>query len=258
METRKSSDESNRLMLQDDKGQELKLADLAGFTGTVHWAIVGSEHVSHRAQKLQALGQQAGAAGDHARALSLFSQAHEEAPEWPYPLYEAGYTHLLMGDLARAQHEYEAVERLAPRGFFTYKPELDCVRRESAGEFAPGTCHFYVAISNMPNSPEKRSLLEKLLERSPRLGPAWEKLAELLKDDDAKLAAIDKGLACMPDVQTRGTLLVNKALIFRRQGKLDQAISILQDLLLEPQTTLDVELTAKVALSQIQRHPSAG
>lgn len=136
---RKPTTESNRLVYRDASGREIKRPDLAA-TGTVNWEIVGSDHVSLRAQELLSLGQQAGAAGDSVRALDFFAQAHEEMPRWPYPIYETAYTYLLRGDLARAEREYEAVERLAPGGFFTYQPELDCLRRERAGEFLPGTC----------------------------------------------------------------------------------------------------------------------
>jgi tetratricopeptide (TPR) repeat protein len=246
----KAKDESSRLVVYDSQGRELGPNDIAG-TGTVNWAVVGSEHVSRRAEELHELGRQAGAAGDHDRALHLFAQAHEEAPEWPYPVYDAAYTYLLKGDLVRAEREYESVERLAPRGFFTYKSELDCIRRERAGEFLPGTCLFYVGIADMPASAEKRAILERLLERMPSLAPAREKVAGLLEDDGAKLNAIDKGLSCKPEADTRGTLLINKALTIRRQGNSDEAVSILRQLPLDPQSTLGTELKAKFTLANL-------
>jgi len=249
----KAKDESYRLVVSDPQGRELGPSDVARLTGTgtLNWAVVGSEHVSRRAEELHELGRQAGEAGDHDRALHLFAQAHEEAPEWPYPVYDAAYTYLLKGDLGQAQGEYEVVERLAPRGFFTYKSELDCIRRERAGEFLAGTCRFYVSIADMPASAEKRALLEKLLQGSPSFAPAWEKLAGLLEDNDATLAAIEKGLSCKPDAQTRGTLLINEALTIRRQGKRDEAVSILRQLASDPESTLDTELKAKFALANL-------
>src|SRR5271157_3855476 len=241
----------SRLVVSDSQGRELGPNDLAGVTGALNWTVVGSEHVSRQAEELHELGRQAGAAGDHDRALHLFAEAHEEAPEWPYPVYEAAYTYLLKGDLVQAEREYELVERLAPRGFFTYKSELDCIRRERAGEFLSGTCQFYVGIADMPASAEKRAMLEKLLQRMPSLAPGWNKLAGLLEDDGAKLNAIDKGLSCKPDAGTRGTLLINKALIMRREGKRDEAIAILRQLASDPQSTLDTELNAKFALANL-------
>jgi len=251
----KAKDESSRLVVWDSQGRELGPNDFA-VTGSFNWAVVGSEHVSRRAEELHELGRQAGAVGDHDRALRLFAQAHEEAPEWPYPVYDAAYTYLLKSDLVQAQREYEVVERLAPRGFFTYKSELDCVRRERAGEFITGTCEYYVTIADMPDSAEKRVMLDKLLQGSPSLAPAWEKLAGLLEDDGAKLNAIDKGLACKPDADTSGTLLINKALILRHQGKRDEAISILRQLALDPQSTLRTELKAKFALANLLGKPN--
>jgi hypothetical protein len=76
-------DESGRLVVQDTQGREVKPNDLPQGTGMLDWAIVGSEHIPRRAQELHELGRQAGAAGDYDRALHLFAQAHEEAPEWP-------------------------------------------------------------------------------------------------------------------------------------------------------------------------------
>src|SRR5271165_7174046 len=56
----KGKDESSRLVVHGSQGRELKPSDLDGLTGTVKWAIVGSEHISRRAEELHELGRQAG------------------------------------------------------------------------------------------------------------------------------------------------------------------------------------------------------
>ena len=253
---RRSSQPSDQLVLQDDRGRELTMDDLDGFTGTVNWKIVGGDHVSPRAQELHDLGRQAGGSGDYQRALALFAQSRKEAPDWPYPVYDAAYTYLLQGDIKRAAHQYEEVARLAPRGFFTYMPELDCVRREQAGEFPAGTCQRYISIVDWPDSLRKREALQELLDSAPSLAPAWGSMALALDDKSAKLQALERGLACNPDPQTRGTMLINRALLLRLRGDSAEAVRILQPLAEDPNSPLNVELTAKVALAQILKKRS--
>jgi len=46
-------------------------------------------------------------------------------------------------------------------------------------------------------------------------------------------------------------LLINEALTIRRQGKRDEAVSILRQLASDPESTLDTELKAKFALANL-------
>ena len=61
-------------------------------------------------------GRIAGQTEDFQRALELFDRAHRLAPDWPFPLYDAAYTHLLQGDAQAAEEGYRRVEseRAAP------------------------------------------------------------------------------------------------------------------------------------------------
>src|SRR4051812_32228907 len=68
-------------------------------------------------------GRDAGGKGDYDRALGLLAQAAREAPRWPYPAY-AAFTHLLKGDMEKAEEYHAAVDKMAPRGFFTAKTAL--------------------------------------------------------------------------------------------------------------------------------------
>ena len=192
---RRSHREPIALTLTDDQGHEMKPDDLADYTGTVNWSIADPKNIPEAARELLNRGREAGAAENYQEALRLFAQAAQIAPGWAYPIYESAFTYLLMGDLGRAERDYLQVEKLEPRGFFTYQSELDCVRRERNGEFASGTCQTYVLLADMPASDQKRSLLQKLLDRSPSLAPAWQKFAGLCETDHDKIVAIEKGLA---------------------------------------------------------------
>jgi tetratricopeptide (TPR) repeat protein len=244
---------ANQVIFRDARGRELTAKDLAGVTGQVDWSIQGAEHVSQRAIELHDLGRRAGAAGDNDRALLLFDQAQKEAPNWPYPAYDSAYTFLLKGNIDQAERKYAVVERLSPRGFFTAKTEMDCIRRERKAEIAPGTCRMYVIAADMDDPTEKRAVLEELLRQSPSLPGAWQKLAALLNDDDARMAAIDKGLSFQPDGDCRGVLLIDKALILARREKRTEAIRILGELALDPESTLATEQMAKLALATLSK-----
>jgi tetratricopeptide (TPR) repeat protein len=242
---------ADRLVFRDAHGRELTFKDLAGVTGHIDWSIVGSEKVPQRARELHELGRRAGEVGDYDKALVLFKQARQEAPQWPFPAYDSAYTSLLKGDLDQAERDYAVVEKLSPRGFFTAKAEMDCIQRERAREFVPGTCRLYVMVVEMTDPSEKHAALERLLRESPSLATAWREFALLLQEDDAKLTAIEKGLSCRPDGDTQGILLINKALILDRQKKHDEAIRILGELALDPQSTLMTEQLAKASLANL-------
>lgn len=243
----------NQVIFRDAQGRELAAKDLAGVTGQIDWSIQGSEHVSQRAIELHNLGRRAGATGDSGRALLLFDQAQQAAPHWPYPAYDSAYTFLVKGDIDQAERKYAVVERLSPRGFFTAKTERDCIRRERRAEVALGTCRLYVIAADVADPTKKRAALEELLRRSPSLPGAWEKLAVVLNDDDARMVAIDKGLSFQPDGDCRGALLINKALILARRGKRTEAIRILGELALDPESTLTTEQMAKAALVNLTK-----
>ena len=80
---------TNKLIYRDKNGRELTEADVAHFTGEVNWSIIGNHNVSQKAIELHNQARQAGSSGDYKKALELLAQASKEAPEWPYPLYDA-------------------------------------------------------------------------------------------------------------------------------------------------------------------------
>jgi tetratricopeptide (TPR) repeat protein len=250
-EAGKQGNDSARVVFRDAKGRELTEADLAGFNGSFKWEVVGGDNVPEKAQELHRRGREAGGKGDHDRALELFAQASKEAPKWPYPVYDAAFTHLLKGDAEKAEESYAAVNRMAPRGFFTAKTALDCLRREKAGDLAPGAYKFYVMLEWEKDRARKKSILEQMVKRSPKFPAAWKDLALLQDDDKAKLEMIETGLSHAPDGETRGILLINKALVLDGQGQREEATRILGELALDPDSTLATEHLAKATLASL-------
>lgn len=218
------------------------------------WAVVGSENISERARELHDAGREEGKKGNYARALELFKQASDEAPAWPYPVYDAAFTCLLQGDAENADRFYQQVDKMAPHGFFTAKTAVDCLRRERAGDVIPGTYKAFVALEWMDNEQKKRAVLEQIVKTCPKFPPAWKELAVLRQGDPAKLDAMEHGLSQNPDGETKGILLINKAIILERQGKRDAAIQMLGDLALDPESTLATESLAKFTLRNLLAH----
>jgi hypothetical protein len=108
-----------------------------------------------------------------------------------------------------------------------------------------------------------RSRLLALLEPSPEFPAAWEALAwqvgrrGRMRSSESVwlLEKIDYGLSFSPDPQTRGYLLISKAVVMMGvgPGRRDEAIAILGELALDPTAPRDVEATAKEALVWVLR-----
>jgi tetratricopeptide (TPR) repeat protein len=214
----------------------------------VRWEIVGDEDVPAEARRLHREGREAGSRGDYARALDLLDQARDLAPRWPYPVYDAAYSYLLLGEAGMAEELYERVDQLAPRGFFTCKTSLDTLRRERAGELFPGFARAY-ATTEWMDPVKKKGLLAGIVQKYPGFALAWKDLSLLTDDEDSQLNAIEQGLRGRPDPETLGVLLINKAGILARRGDRDAAVAILGELALSSESTLGTEHLAKFALT---------
>lgn len=234
--------ESGRVLTVDD----LKLAE-----GEIQWEIPSERPVPEDAKALHQMGRSAGQSGDYSSALSYFDKASKLAPDWPYPLYDAAFTYLLMGDFENAFAHYRRVDEMAPRGFFTVKTAVDVLRKEETGELPQGIYLHFVGIEGETDPKKEYELLTALTERFPDFAPAWQKLADLEDDDRKKLAAINKGLDASPDPETKGFLLVNKAIIFANSGDQEGAIGLLGPMILDPMSPRDIEAIAKQTLAMI-------
>lgn len=150
----------------------------------------------------------------------------------------------------KALASYEAVLKLEPRGFFNAISSADCLRREATREWQAGMCKAYLMVEWLSPGEQKQAL-EALVAKVPGLAEAWKDLAGHLDDTAARLQALDRGLSPRPDPQTRGFLLINKALTLDQLGKRDEARRILGALSVEPALPVDVEKLAKLSLSQL-------
>ena len=142
---------------------------------------------------------------------------------------------------------------MPPRGFFTAKTSLDCLRRERVHVLPSGFCMGFASLEWMDEKAKKTALLEGIVEKFPTFPAAWKELSSLLEDEDARLRAITQGLEHDPDPETKGMLLINRALILHRRGEHDSAVTILGELALDPQSTLGTETLAKAMLAQVVR-----
>ena len=94
------------IIFRSADGRTLTQEDLQGVNGTFRYEIVGSVQVPLQAQHLHQQARQAGGNGDYTNALALLEQASALAPQWPYPVYDRAYTHLLMKDYDAAREYY--------------------------------------------------------------------------------------------------------------------------------------------------------
>lgn len=226
-------------------GTELKLSDLSD---TSDQASRNTTNISEDAVTAFNSGVDCGKNNDLTGAQRNFARAIELEPQWPYPRYQQAFTHLLQGDHAAALASYRLVDQLEPRGFFTSKTALNTLERERDGEFPEGLYLYFVSHEWQEEDDDKREVLEDILERANNFSPAYQKLANLTTDHDARLALIDTGLSHQPDVETLGMLLLNKAAITNLKGDEALAIRILGELIVANITTSNVIAIAKAAL----------
>jgi tetratricopeptide (TPR) repeat protein len=232
------------------------MSDLVVLGGVIVWPVEnasgeGARPVPEDARLLHERGRAAGARGDYEQALALFGEAAELAPEWAYPVYDAAFTRLLMGDAGRAEQLYAEVDRMEPRGFYTCRSTLAMVRRERAGELPAGFSKAWLMLEHLDEG-RKRAAVETITRRFPAFAPAWRELAKLLTDPGDRERAIETGLAADPDADTRGMLLISRASLLRQRGHHDEAALILNVLLADPSAGLSVQAWAKAMIADPQ------
>lgn len=242
--------EEKEVVFNDKNGRVLTKQDLRGVTGKVNWEITSRKPVPNTARELHELGRQAGQQGKSEAALDYFSRAAKAAPEWPYPIYDAAFTHLLQQQYVKALALYRQVDRLAPRGFFTSKTAVHSLQREKEGKIPEGTYFAYLSLEWIV--PEKRpKLIQALVDQVPSFAPGWKEKAQTEQDASKRLAYLEKGLAANPDAETKGFLLLNKAAALQEQGKVREAKAILGTLAVDPASPLDIEALAKYTLANL-------
>ena len=242
-----------RIVFTTEDGQEVSPENLTTIDGKFHYQLVSDQEIPAEAQDYHRKGRVAGQDQKFDRALELFAQAHELAPDWPFPVYDTAFTYLLKKDSAAAAEQYEKVDRMAPWGFFTARTAADSLRREREGIIKAGAYLDLVMLEAEPPSEEKFKALVELIRESPAFPAAWSELATGLEAPDDRMQAIEQGLQHDPDSQILETLNLSKAIVLSGQGQEDSAIEILEGLVGNPDTTLGNLAVAQVVLAGIKK-----
>jgi hypothetical protein len=221
---------------------------MRGRANTYRWFIEDRDRVPAEAQEAHERGARAGAEERYAESLDLLWRAHQLAPGWLFPVYDAAWTYFLKGDLKNAERLYAWVDRMDPRGYWTTKEALDCIRRERAGEYPRGAYEDYTRLE-WEERPARTAKLEALVKRVPKLAPAWKDLAVLRDSPADRMKAVENGLAAKPDAETRGRLLNHKANLLTASGRGAEGDSILTFLLRDPSTTMQTRAVAEALLA---------
>ncbi len=241
----------DQLIFKDDKGNQITLADLEGATGTYNWEIQDDTKVPEAANKLHQEARQHGGQGQYDLGIEKLKKAIEIAPDWAYPVYDLAYTYLLKQDFPNALKYYEMTDKMKPRGFFTAKTAYWSLKKEKEGEFQEGLYLAFMQIEWMDSDEQKLQVAKAIVDKFPTYAPAWKVIAQIANDNEERLNAIEKGLKSNPDADTKGVLLINKALVKNLQEQKEEAKKILGELIFDDESTLgNVEL-AKFVLASI-------
>ena len=214
--------EKMTIKFTDSKGNAISKEELSKATGTFNYEIYGIENVSDQAKLLHNVARQLGQSGKYTEAIEKLREAHKVAPKWPYPVYDMAYTYLLQGDFDNALRYYKLTDELAPRGFYTSKTALHTLEKEKTGEFQKGLYKSYLSLEWIQDIQEKKEIVQLLVNKFPTFAPAWKDYSSFLEGKE-RLEAIDKGLTANPDSETKGMLLINKALTINNDGDFDGA-----------------------------------
>jgi hypothetical protein len=144
-------------------------------------------------------------------------------------VYDRAFARLLKHEFDAALADYRKTLELSPLGYFVAAAAADMLTREAAGEFPAGLYAAFAMLEHMP-ADQQRHVAGQLVVQFPSHAPAWELHASFLEDPSDKLAAIERGLLARPDPDTRGLLLVKKALALDASGERQAALEILDPL----------------------------
>jgi tetratricopeptide (TPR) repeat protein len=234
----------------DLAGNKISKDELSKSTGTFNYEIYGIESVSNIAKSLHNQAREFGQKGDYKNAIDKLEKANKEAPNWAYPLYDLAYTYLLQDDYENALKYYQLTDKVAPNGFYTSKTALNTLEKERKGEFKKGLYKTYLSLEWIENSSEKQEMIKLLVDKFPNFAPAWKDYSNILEGEN-RMKAIEKGLSLNPDIQTKGSLLINKALMINENGDLKKATKILTKIIFDKNSTYGNIEMAKFVLNNI-------
>ncbi|WP_232817827.1 tetratricopeptide repeat protein [Winogradskyella tangerina] len=239
------------MIFKDKNGNSISLSDLEGATGRYDWQIVGNGKIPNDAIILHQEARQLGGQGKYDEGIAKLKEANQIAPNWAYPVYDLAYTYLLKQDFENALKYYELTDQLEPKGFFTAKTAYWSLKKEEEGIFPKGLYLAYMQIEWQNSEEEKLRIAQAILEKIPNYAPAWKEIAGKAEDHNQRLEAIERGLELNPDFETKGMLLINKALIYDVQGNTKSAKKILGQLIFNKESTVSNIEMAKFILKSI-------
>jgi len=151
-----------------------KLLDV---TGTIRYEIIGKGSIPRAAEALHQQAREAGGRGEYEKAIELLERASELSPEWPYPVYDRAFTHMLMNDFDAARTNYQKTLELSPRGFFAAITALHTLNRERNGDLPVGTYLAYVSLEWMKDAAKREHAVREMVKLIPQFAPAWKEFA---------------------------------------------------------------------------------
>lgn len=213
---------------------------------------MNEENIPEEAIQLHQQARQHGGKGEYKQAITLLMKAHQLAPHWAYPVYDIAFTYLLQQDYVNALKYYEQTNLMEPKGFFTAKTAEWSLRKEQEGVFPEGIYLAYIQIEWMNTDEERVQTAKAIVKQFPNYAPAWKEIASKSDDQSERLEAITKGLSLLPDDETKGVLILNKALVFDMQGSTAKAKQILNELINSQETTFNNVKLAQFVLTAIE------
>jgi tetratricopeptide (TPR) repeat protein len=242
---------NSQIIYKDKAGHTISESDLAHCTGQVNYEIMSKHPIQAAAKQLHDEARVFGQSGKYDEAIEKLETAIKMEPTWAYPVYDLAFTYLLKGDSAKALEYYLKTDQLEPQGFFTTKTAIYSLEGEKTGKFPPGLYIAYMQIE-WTDDPEKKMQIAKIItEQVPAYAPAWKELANLTDDNTLRLEAINTGLSKNPDSETKGILLINKAIVLNDSGEKEEAKKILGDIIFSSETTRSNVELAKFTLKSI-------
>jgi hypothetical protein len=153
---------------------------------------------------------------------------------------------LWQDDFESSLRDFQKTIELAPGGFHEAEVAVDTLTRESAGEFARGLYAVFARLEHMPKD-QRCFIVGQLLAKNPTFAPGWREQANCVAEPVPCLEVIERGLSSRPDRQTRGLLLVQKAMTMSSIGDTDGAVNVLRPL--ADSTSLSTRVWAEIALA---------
>ena len=247
-----SESNQDNIVFKDEQGNVITKEDLKNATGTVNWEIMQNKDIPQKALQLHEEARILGSQGNYTEGVEKLLEAHKMAPNWAYPIYDLAYTYLLQKDFENALKYYEQTNEIEPRGFFTAKTAYWSLKKEAEGVFPKGLYLGFISLEWMNSEEEKIGMAKGIVDQFPLYAPAWQFLGSNLDDLEERLIAIENGLTLDADEETKGMLLVNKALVSDMNGNTTSAKEILGKVILSENATVSNIELAKYVLSSLE------